>query len=110
MKVRPIRNKILVSEIEKGERKTAGGLILVDDDKKSEGVRPRWGKIYAVSAEIKDPEVVPGKWILMPHGRWTRAMYIEEDGEQLALWGIEYPESVLAIADECPVEYAGRFV
>jgi co-chaperonin GroES (HSP10) len=109
MKVRALRNKILVCEMEKGERKTAGGIVLVDDDKKVEGIRPRWAKVYSVSQEIKDPDVAPGKWILIEHARWTRAMYIEEDGEQLTLWGVEYPQSILATSDTCPVEYAGRF-
>ncbi len=110
MKVRALRDKILVCEMEKGERKTKGGIVLVDDDKKAEGIRARWAKIYNVSQEINDPEIVAGKWVLIEHGRWTRVMYIEQDGEQLALWGVKYPECILAVSDECPVEYAGRFV
>ena len=110
MRVRPIRNKILVTDMEKGERKTSGGIILADDDGKAGGIRPRWARVYAVSAEIKDPDLVPGKWVLVEHGRWTRAMYLDDGGEDIVLWGVEYPAPIMMIADECPVEYAGRFI
>lgn len=107
--IRAIRDKILVSHIERGERKTAGGLVLVDDDGKNHGIRPRWAKIYSMGEDVKDDELAPGKWILIEHGKWTRKMEIDVDGEKIILWGVKWPDTILAVSDDQPVEYADRY-
>ena len=110
MQARAIRDKILICNLEKGERKTAGGIFLVDDDKKAEGIRPRWAQIYDVGPDVKDPELQPGRWILVEHGRWTRGMTVQrDDGEQMTLWGVQWPDPILLISDEQPVEFASRY-
>ena len=109
MKVRAIRNKILVTNIEKGERKTAGGIVIPDDDKKSEGVRARWAQIYDIGPDVKDEDLKPGLWILIEHGKWTRRMEVNEGENTLVLWGVEWPDPIIMVSDECPVEYAERF-
>ena len=110
MKAKAIRDKILIYNIEKGERMTAGGIVLTDDDKRSSGVRPRWAQIYDVGPEVKDPELVPGRWVLVEHGRWTRGMEIDTDeGERITLWGVQWPDPIIMVSDEKPVEFANRY-
>ena len=102
--------KILVERLEKGERRTQGGIILRDDNGKSEGIRPRWAKIHSVGPGINDPDLEPGKWVLVEHGRWTRGLdLVDDDGERFTLWGIDWPDAVLCVSDEQPVEFAHRF-
>lgn len=96
MKIRPLAKKILIDKIKKGQRKTPGGIIIPDDDGTDRGVRPRWGRIYAVGPGIDDLSV--GQWILVEHGRWTRELKVDEE---LTVVGVEY-ESILAYQDEEP--------
>ncbi len=87
--LRPIRDKVLVTNLERGERTTAGGIVLLDDDGKSEGIRPRWCQVYAVGPEQTDVEV--GQWIVVEHGRWTEGQDITLAGqdEPIRLWMVE---------------------
>jgi len=80
-KIRPIKDHVLVYEMNFGERKTKAGLILPGDDGRERGLRPRWAKVYAVGPEQKDIE--PGQWVLVAHGRWTRSVKYEIDGKEL---------------------------
>ena len=59
--IKPLRNNLIVRNIEKGERKTKGGIILRDDDGKDHGIRPRWAQVYRVGSEITD--VKEGQWV-----------------------------------------------
>jgi co-chaperonin GroES (HSP10) len=77
MKVRPILDHVIVEDMEFGEQRTKSGIIIVDDDGKSHGIKPRWGKVYAVGPKQKDINV--GDWILIEHGRWTRGFNFERD-------------------------------
>ena len=78
-KLIPIRDHVIVEEMEFGEQISKGGIIIQSDDGKTMGVKPRWGKVYAVGEKNKDVKV--GDWVLIEHGRWTRGMNVEdEDG------------------------------
>lgn len=96
-----VGNRVLVSHMYFGEQRTAGGLIISNDDGKTRGIYPRWAKVYSKGPRNNDPYEV-GHWILVEHGRWTRGFKIEneEDGE-LELRMVE-SESVLAYSDEKP--------
>ena len=109
MKIKAIKNRVLVEKIEKGERKTAGGIVLPDDNGKDHGIRARWGKVFSVGPDVK-ADVKVGEWICVEHGRWTRPLEIhdEETNELKVLWGIE-EESILLVSDEQPVEFASRY-
>lgn len=72
----PIKDHVLVSDMNFDVRFTSNGIILLSDNSKSEGIRPRWGKVYAVGPEQKDIQV--GQWILVAHGRWTRGTTIDD--------------------------------
>lgn len=81
--IRPIKDRVLVSDMDFGEQKTAGGIIINSDDGKAHGVYPRWGKVWAVGPEQSDVKV--GEWVLIEHGRWTRGMDVinDIDGEEV---------------------------
>jgi co-chaperonin GroES (HSP10) len=99
-RLRPIQAHILVRDMNFGEQQTASGIVLKSDDGKSEGVRPRWCKVFAVGPEQKDVNV--GEWILVEHGRWTRGLEVEEDdGTKFTIWRID-PNSIIMSADEKP--------
>lgn len=80
---KPIGSHVIVCDMSFDVRITNGGILLPNDDMKSAGIRPRWGKIYAVGPDQTDPELVEGKWIMISHGRWTRGVnIIDEEGEK----------------------------
>ena len=108
--IRPIKDRVLVSDMDFGEQKTAGGIIINSDDGKAHGVKPRWGKVYAVGPEQKDVKV--GEWVLIKHGRWTRGIDPIDDVD-----GVEVKttirmvenEAMLATSDEKPdTSYIGK--
>jgi co-chaperonin GroES (HSP10) len=47
-KIKPTKNNVLVKDMDFGERMTLGGIIIIDDDKKGQGIRPRWAQVVAV--------------------------------------------------------------
>ena len=67
--LRPLKDTVLVTDMVFKERKLNSGLILLNDNGTTAGIRPRWGRIYAVGPEQKDYSV--GDWICVAHGRWT---------------------------------------
>ena len=95
MKVNALKGKVLVTDLERGSR-MINGIIIPDDNGKSEGIRPRWGKVYSVGEDITDISV--GQWILIENGRWTRMLKVDD----IQVWGVEWPESVMLVSDEDP--------
>jgi len=96
-KLRPLHDEVIVRDMEFSERKLDSGIILLDDNKKSEGIRPRWAEIYAVGPEQKEYKV--GQWICVAHGRWTRGARVEIDGEEMVIRKVDLKE-ILMISDE----------
>lgn len=72
--VRPLKDRIIVSEMKFNERFSAGGIFIPSDDMQIQGVHPRWGKVYAVGPE--QTKIKLGQWVLVEHGRWTRGINI----------------------------------
>jgi co-chaperonin GroES (HSP10) len=101
-KIRALNGKVLVHNIEQGEKRTKNGIIMTDDDGKERGIRERWAQVYAVGQDIDDISV--GQWILIKHGRWSRGIDIKSDDTQTTIRQVDYPEAVLLVADECPIE------
>jgi co-chaperonin GroES (HSP10) len=97
---KPHRDKVFVTELERGSRKTAGGIILGDDDMKLHGIRERWGRVYSVGENVT--EVKPGDWILIEHGRWSFGFNVEIDGEEVRLWHVDWPEAAILASDDDP--------
>jgi len=98
--LRAVGNRVLVTDMYFGEQKTASGLIIGNDDGKTRGIYPRWAKVYAKGPRNTDPYEV-GQWILIEHGRWTRAMKMNDGSEDFDVRMIE-TESILAYSDEKP--------
>jgi co-chaperonin GroES (HSP10) len=99
-KVVPIRDHVLVSDMEFGEQVTASGIVIKSDNGKSSGVKPRWAKVWAIGPE--QAEVTVGEWICIEHGRWTRTIELEQDdGSILELRRVE-TGAILMSADERP--------
>jgi co-chaperonin GroES (HSP10) len=78
-KITPLKDKVIISDMNFGEMATASGIVIPGTDAKRSGIIPRWGKVWAVGPEQKDVKV--GEWVLMEHGRWSRTIeYENEDG------------------------------
>ena len=105
--VRPIKNRVLVTDMHFGEQKTKSGLIISDDNGKTRGIYPRWGRVYAKGPDNNDDYEV-NHWILVEHGRWTRSIEIENEHGTFEIRMIE-AESVLAYSEEKPEDvYIGQ--
>lgn len=99
-KLRPLRDKVIVTDMNFGEGKTKSGIVLTSDDGKSSGLHSRWCRVLFVGDEQKDIHV--GQWLLMQHGRWTRGMKYEDDGgNEITIHMIDL-EGVLVVTDEKP--------
>ena len=98
--LKPIKNRVIVSDMYFGEQKTKSGLILRNDDGTTRGIYPRWGKVHAKGPENTDPYEI-GDWILVEHGRWTRSVNIDEGNGEIELRMIE-AESILMWSNKKP--------
>ena len=85
---------IIVAEMYFGEMKTASGIIITEDDGKSRGVKPRWGKVYSVGPDQN--LVKEGDWILIEHGRWTRKVKIDKGQGEFGVQKVD-PEGILGV-------------
>lgn len=104
MKIKAMKGKVLVTDLERGSR-IINGIIVPGMEGKSESIRPRWGKVYSVGDDIIDIEV--GQWILIDTNRWTRMLKVkEDDGKEVQVWGVEWPNSVSLVSDTEPEEVA----
>ena len=97
--LRALHDHVIVSEMTFDQRITSGGLILLNDNGTTLGIRPRWGQVYAVGPKQKDVQV--GQWICVAHGRWTRGLDIEDDSGLRTIRRID-PEDILLISDTQP--------
>lgn len=95
--LKPLNDTIIVSDMYFGERISAGGIVLRNDDTKSAGIRPRWGKVYAVGPNVQDIKV--GQYICISHGRWTRGIKIEDESGEQTIRKVD-PKDILLISDE----------
>lgn len=98
--LKPLRDGVLLCDMEFGEEVTKSGIVLKSDDGKVEGIKPRWGKVFAVGPEQVNVKV--GQWVLMEHGRWSRThKYETEDGTILKIQKAD-TNAMLLVADEKP--------
>jgi|TARA_B100000902_G_scaffold11592_2_gene14128 co-chaperonin GroES (HSP10) len=75
--LRPIKDRVLAYNMNFGERKTKGGIIITSDDGQERGIRSRWCQVYAKGPTNKDDYEV-GDWIYVDHGRWSRGVMLDE--------------------------------
>ena len=73
-----LHDHVIVRDMSFEGRQLASGIVLLGDDGKTDGIRPRWAKVYAVGPDQLDVKV--GQWVLIEHGRWTRGLKVEIAG------------------------------
>ena len=97
--ITPLKKRVLVSHMHFGETKTAGGIILMDDDGTADGIHPRWAKVYAVGKDQDDVKI--GQWVMVAHGRWSRAFKVAKEGNELEVRMID-ENDILLVSDTEP--------
>ena len=96
--ITPLKKRVLVSHMQFGATKSKGGIILMDDDGTEAGIHPRWAKVYAVGNQQEDVKV--GQWLLIAHGRWSRAFKVAKEGVELEVRMIDENDILLVSDDE----------
>ena len=96
--ITPLKKRVLVSKMHFGETKSKGGIILIDDDGSEGGIHPRWAEVYAIGNKQEDVKV--GQWILVSHGRWSRALKVKKDNVELEVRMIDENDILLVSDDE----------
>lgn len=99
--LQPLNDSVIVSDMVFDERISTGGIILVNDNGKSTGIRPRWGRVYAVGPDQHDIRV--GTWICIEHGRWTRGIEVEDESGAQTLRRVD-PKDIMMESDELPAD------
>jgi len=102
--IKSLSDHVLVSDMNFRERITTSGILLLNDDGRTAGIRPRWAQVYAVGPDQED--ITVGQWILVAHGRWTRANDIEINGEKKQLRRVDHND-ILLVSDEEPQNIEG---
>jgi len=98
-RLRPLDNTVIVEEMEFSGRQLSSGIVLLNDNGTTAGIRPRWGKIYAIGPNQHD--VTVGQWICVAHGRWTRGVEIEDDAGTRTIRKVD-PKDILLVSNEQP--------
>jgi co-chaperonin GroES (HSP10) len=99
-KLMPLHDHVIVTDMNFGQRTLSSGIVLLGDDAKTDGIRPRWAKVYAVGPGQKD--VVVGQWILIEHGRWTRGVEVEIDDAQFTVRRVD-ASAIMMVSDQEPM-------
>jgi co-chaperonin GroES (HSP10) len=97
--LKPLNDSVIVAEMVFTERLSRGGLVLPNDNGKSLGIRPRWGRVYAVGPAQTEVEV--GQWVCVAHGRWTRGIDIEDEQGKQTLRRLD-PKDIFLVSDTEP--------
>ena len=97
--ITPLKKRVLVSKMHFGETKSKGGIILIDDDGSEGGIHPRWAEVYAIGKDQEDVKV--GQWVMVSHGRWSRALKVKKDNVELEVRMID-EDDILLVSEEEP--------
>jgi len=97
----PLRNSVIVEDMAFSERQLSSGIILMNDNGTTAGIRSRWGRVYAVGPDQE--EVTVGQWVCVAHGRWTRGIEIEDDAGTRTIRRVD-PNDILLVSDERPTD------
>ena len=99
-KVKPLRDLVFIKGMEFDAQKTASGLFIPKDDGKVQGIRPRWGQVWAVGPEQTDIKI--GEWVLVEHGRWTRTVEVEQDDGTVLEVRMVDNNAIMAVSETLP--------
>lgn len=105
-KINPLHDHIIVADMNFDERTTHTGIVLVSDNAKSAGIRPRWGRVYAVGPEQKEIQV--GQWVCVQHGRWTRGITVEDADGPRNIRRVDNKDIILVSDDQPADETLGQ--
>ena len=98
--IKPLRDRVFVTDMEFGEERTRSGIFIPGADGKTQGIMPRWGKVWAIGPEQKEIQI--GQWVLIEHGRWTRTVkYEDQAGTEHEIRMIDN-NAIIATADDKP--------
>ena len=97
--IRPLKKSIIVTDMSFESRQLSSGIVLLGDDGKTDGIRPRWARVYAIGPEQQDVHV--GQWVLVEHGRWSRGVKIIKYGEEIIIRRAD-PEAIIFVSDDEP--------
>jgi len=81
-----------------GMHETLGGVIILDDDGETRGIKSRYFEVVDVgerSGVVED--ISPGDIIAVPHGRWSRGFDIGREDKK-KLHGID-PKDIMGVYD-----------
>ena len=95
----PLGDHVIVTDMNFEGRKLSSGIVLLNDDGKSAGIRPRWARVYKIGPDQK--WVKPGQWIFVEHGRWTRGLKVEIGGEEMIVRRVDV-NAIIGVQDEAP--------
>jgi co-chaperonin GroES (HSP10) len=106
-KLIPLHDGVIVTDMNFDEQVTKAGIVITSDNGKSEGIKPRWGKVYAIGPTQTDVKI--GDWVLVEHGRWTRKLAIKTPGvEPFDVLRVE-TKSILLVSNTRPDDvYLGQ--
>jgi co-chaperonin GroES (HSP10) len=96
----PLHDKVFVSDINFDEEVTESGIVLQSDDGKGQGIKPRWGRVWAIGPQQQDVKI--GEWILMEHARWTREFEYENEDGSITKLHMADNKAILMSTDERP--------
>lgn len=94
--IKALHDHVIVNNMNFDARITQTGLILMNDNGTTLGIRPRWGRVYAIGPKQQDIRV--GQWVCVAHGRWTRGLDIEDENGKTTIRRID-PADILLISD-----------
>lgn len=93
----PLNKTVIVSDMTFDQRITTSGIVLLNDNGTSTGIRPRWGQVYAIGPDQTDVQL--GQWICVAHGRWTRGLEVEDETGKKTLRRID-PDDILLVSNQ----------
>lgn len=102
MKIKAIGDNILCTDADFGDFVSDSGIIVKSNIEKSQGITPRWFKIWECGPRVhKEISSRIGWWVLVSYGRWTEALELEDDrlpDGKAKVWKVD-PDSCLALAE-----------
>ena len=97
--IKPLRDSVIVTDMDFSGRQLQSGVILLGDDGKTDGIRPRWARVFAIGPEQRDVRV--GQWILIEHGRWSRGLKISHEAQEITIRRAD-PKAIIFVSDDEP--------
>jgi len=80
MKIRAIKDTVLCIDGEFDDHVTESGLIIKNNIGQSDGIVPRWFRIFECGPDVhEDISSRPDWWVLVKYGRWSEAIEVNDD-------------------------------